>query len=94
MIRAVLYIFISLLLITFVRMVMGMILRTMKEMMSPAAAPHPGVRDQPPSTPITGELKRDPVCGTFVPVNTSFRKTINGESFCFCSADCRDKYAR
>jgi YHS domain-containing protein len=93
MVRSVIYLLLSLVLITFLRMVIGMILRGMKEMMSPNAAPHAGVRGQPPNPPISGELKRDPVCGTFVPANTSFRKSVNGESYCFCSADCRDKYA-
>ena len=40
----------------------------------------------------SGELKRDPVCGTFVAVASSIKKTVNGEVFHFCSADCRDKY--
>ncbi len=39
-----------------------------------------------------GELKRDPVCGTFVPVTTAVTKTVNGRVFHFCSTDCRDKY--
>ena len=28
-----------------------------------------------PPAPVGGELKRDPVCGTFVPVSTTYRKT-------------------
>jgi YHS domain-containing protein len=39
-----------------------------------------------------GELKQDPVCGTFVPTATSVKMTINGELVHFCSADCRDKF--
>jgi len=39
-----------------------------------------------------GELKQDPVCGTFVPTTTSVKKTINGELVHFCSATCRDKF--
>ena len=39
-----------------------------------------------------GELKQDPVCGTFVPTTTSVKKTINGELVHFCSAACRDKF--
>jgi len=39
-----------------------------------------------------GELKKDPVCGTFVSVHTSVSKQIGGEMVHFCSAACRDKY--
>jgi YHS domain-containing protein len=92
MIRAILYLVISIFLLTFIRMVVGLLMKTMREMMSSPTTPNapPG---RPPSAPVAGELKRDPVCGTFVPANSSFQKTINGSSFCFCSAACRDKYA-
>ena len=47
-----------------------------------------GRRDIPPAT----ELKKDPVCGTYVPVATSLTRTINGSVVHFCSPECRDKY--
>ena len=92
MIRAILYLVIGIFIITFLRMVIGIIMRGMGEMLrqgSTAQAP-PG---RPPSAPIGGELKRDPVCGTFVPASTNFRKTVNGQPVHFCSAECRDKFA-
>ena len=49
-----------------------------------------------PSSPgmptSAGELRKDPVCGTFIPIGTSLKKTVNGETMHFCSADCRDKF--
>lgn len=39
-----------------------------------------------------GELKKDPVCETFVLASASIKKTVNGEEVHFCSAACRDKY--
>ena len=39
-----------------------------------------------------GELKKDPVCGTFVSVEVSVTKRVGGETVHFCSAACRDKY--
>lgn len=48
--------------------------------------------DQSAAGPSGGELKRDPVCGTFVPTSSSVKKTINGELVYFCSAACRDKF--
>jgi YHS domain-containing protein len=41
----------------------------------------------------SGELRKDPVCGTFVPISTSVKRIIRGETVYFCSADCRDRYA-
>lgn len=39
-----------------------------------------------------GELKRDPVCGTYVAVNAAVIKKVDGRELHFCSVDCRDKY--
>jgi YHS domain-containing protein len=52
---------------------------------------------QPPPAPreqLGGELKQDPVCGTFVAVSSSIKGTVNGEVIHFCSTACRDKYQR
>lgn len=48
--------------------------------------------NQAPPGATGGELKQDPVCGTFVPTATSVKKTINGELVHFCSAACRDRF--
>jgi len=45
-----------------------------------------------PSVSRGGELKKDPVCGTYVSADTSVTKRINGEMVHFCSPACRDKY--
>jgi YHS domain-containing protein len=39
-----------------------------------------------------GELRKDPVCGTFVPIATSLKRVVNGEAVYFCSANCRDRF--
>ena len=49
---------------------------------------------QAPAAQSGGELKKDPVCGTFVAVASSIKKTVNGELVHFCSTECRDKYRR
>ena len=51
--------------------------------------PPPQAREQ-----LGGELKQDPVCGTFVAVSSSIKRTVNGEVIHFCSTACRDKYQR
>jgi YHS domain-containing protein len=57
---------------------------------------HSSVVRQPPRPAPTihtgGELKKDPVCGTFVSVDASVTKRVHGELVHFCSPACRDKY--
>jgi YHS domain-containing protein len=53
------------------------------------------VRQPPRPAPTIhtgGELKKDPVCGTFVSVDASVTKRVKGELVHFCSPACRDKY--
>ena len=54
-------------------------------------APPSGAR-QPPTVSAGGELKKDPVCGTYVSINASITQKVNGEVLHFCSPECRDKY--
>lgn len=51
----------------------------------------PGDRSAPPLPP-TADLKRDPVCGTYVSTAVSVKRTVRGEVVHFCSKECRDKY--
>jgi YHS domain-containing protein len=53
----------------------------------PASCPMP-----PRNVPTGGELKRDPVCGTFVPVIGSPHKNVNGITQYFCSQNCLDRF--
>jgi YHS domain-containing protein len=49
----------------------------------------------PPSRPnvvVGGELKKDPVCGTYVSTSASVTRTVDGQVLHFCSKECRDKY--
>jgi YHS domain-containing protein len=39
-----------------------------------------------------GELQKDPVCGTFVPVSSKWTRVVSGETVYFCSADCRERF--
>jgi len=57
---------------------------------SPVAPPSPS-RQPPPVLP-GGELKRDPVCGTYVSATASITRKVNGELVHFCSPECRDRY--
>jgi YHS domain-containing protein len=39
-----------------------------------------------------GELKKDPVCGTYVSPAAGLSQTVNGTVVCFCSRECKEKY--
>jgi YHS domain-containing protein len=38
-------------------------------------------------------LQQDPVCGTYVAVDSSLKRVVKGRVIHFCSPECRDKYA-
>lgn len=86
MIRLILYLLSFLLLITVVRDLLKFVLRLMGAALNPA-------RQKPPEAVAGGELKKDPVCGTFVSALTAPTKTVGGQTYYFCSTDCRDKFA-
>lgn len=91
MVRAVLYLLASILLITVIRAVVGVILKGFGELFrpKPSTAARPSVADhgaEPQS------LKKDPVCGTFVVPSTPHRKTVDGTAYYFCSTECRNKF--
>jgi YHS domain-containing protein len=49
----------------------------------------------PAGTPGTATtmLQQDPVCGTYVAIDSSLKRVVNGRVLHFCSAECRDKYS-
>jgi YHS domain-containing protein len=48
--------------------------------------------ERPADVAAGGELKKDPVCGTYVSAASSLREKVAGETVYFCSAECRAKY--
>jgi YHS domain-containing protein len=52
----------------------------------------PPSASRPASTSAVGELKKDPVCGTYVSTATSLTQTVGGAPVYFCSPECRDKF--
>jgi hypothetical protein len=50
-----------------------------------------GSKPAKPDVPLAGELKRDPICGTYVSSATEFTKVVAGQKQYFCSIECRDK---
>jgi len=40
------------------------------------------------------DMVKDPQCGTYLPRSEALTKQVDGETWYFCSKDCRDKYSR
>ncbi len=47
----------------------------------------------PPGPELGGELHKDPVCGTYVAESTPYRRQSSGQTFYYCSSDCRERHA-
>ena len=90
MIRTVFYLLISIFLVTLLRHVIGTISKGFSELFQNQKNPPAG--SAPNRMDRIGELKKDPVCGTFVAVSASVKQTVRGEVLHFCSTACRDKY--
>ncbi len=88
MVRAVLYIFLAIIVITLLRSIIGVVGKAVAGLFEPD--PNSGPGDAEPRK--AGELKRDPVCGTYVSTATSVKKTIDGRVVHFCSPGCSAKY--
>jgi len=43
---------------------------------------------------IKGEMVKDPVCNTYISKDKSIKDTIGGETFYFCSKECRDQFIK
>ena len=45
-----------------------------------------------PGAPSATMLQQDPVCGTYVAIDSSLKRIMDGKVVHFCSPECRDKY--
>jgi len=86
MIRAVLYLIATILILTLLRGVIGILGKTFMSMLQPEGGQR---RGEPRSG---GQLRRDPVCGAYVSEEVAVKKTLGRKTFFFCSAACRDKH--
>ena len=44
------------------------------------------------SSKVLEEMKKDPVCGTYVPEHQSIKYKAGGETHYFCSPECKEKF--
>ena len=82
-------ILLPLLVFLLLRSVLGSLLGRRPGTYRAATSPPPGA----PTVQAGGDLKRDPVCGTYVSTSTSISKTVKGQVVYFCSKECRDKFS-
>jgi YHS domain-containing protein len=90
MLRAIAYLIASVLVISVVRSIIRIVLKGFADLFHPASQPQKG--PVMPVVPAGGELKKDPVCGTFISNATVIQKRVGGETYYFCSTECRDKF--
>jgi YHS domain-containing protein len=84
--RLIIYPLLAVLIITLLRYLIGSIARAFSETFLPS---QPRRQNATPA----GELKRDPVCGTYVATTASVKMTVGDQVLHFCSNTCRNKYA-
>jgi YHS domain-containing protein len=75
--------------ISVIRAVIGFVQRAVNGVRPPTRVRGPA------GTPgsVDTMLQQDPVCGTYVAVDSSLKRVVNGRVLHFCSAECRDKYS-
>jgi YHS domain-containing protein len=94
MFRVIFYLLLTVAAITVLKGIVGIFLRGVAQAMK-ASSGAPGARSANQDSrqvPLTGELKKDPVCGTYIAAAGSIKETVAGQTIHFCSAQCRDKY--
>ena len=96
MIRFVLGLFAILVAFALIRSLLEPVVKAVVALLAPAPENRnsPGVSPGSSSQQPSNELKRDPVCGTFVAPELAVTQEIRGQLVHFCSAKCRDEYAR
>ena len=82
-------ILLPLLVFALLRSVLRSLFQTGRDVTRPSQQAPPASR---PNVVAGGELKKDPVCGTYVSTGASVTRTVNGQLLHFCSKECRDKY--
>jgi YHS domain-containing protein len=92
MMRGIIYLLVSILVVTFIRFVLVMIRNGFQDLMKSEQAPPTASAKAPPPAAGGGHLVRDPVCGTYVSEGSPHRKSVNGQQYAYCSSDCRDKH--
>ncbi len=87
--RLILEAVIAVLVISMVRAAVGILARALFQS---AMRRPPGPAPRRPPVPSGGELKKDPVCGTYISAATAIQKRVGEQTYYFCSPGCREKF--
>ncbi|HEY3454808.1 MAG TPA: hypothetical protein VGK64_09425 [Bryobacteraceae bacterium] len=94
MFRAILELVITILVALVARAVLGSVVKGFGNAAAAARQAHPQQQQQQQTeAKPTGELHKDPVCGTYVAESTAFQRRASGKTFYYCSDACRSKHA-
>jgi len=88
MFRVIFELLLTIVVITLLRGVLGIISKAV----SGQANRGPSTQRSANQVPLSGELKKDPNCGTYISAATSLKEKVGGQTLHFCSKECRDKY--
>ncbi|HEX5230161.1 MAG TPA: hypothetical protein VFW44_20755 [Bryobacteraceae bacterium] len=92
MFRVIFELLLTVVVITVLKSIIGIVMRGFNEAMKPGSTAR-GASPRPiDQVPLSGELKKDPACGTYISTATSIKEKVGGQVVHFCSAACRDKY--
>jgi len=91
--RAILELVITILVAMVARAVIGSVVKGFGHAAAAARQAHPQQQQQQTEAKPTGELHKDPVCGTYVAESTAFQRRASGKTFYYCSDACRSKHA-
>ena len=96
MFRVIFELILTVVVLTVLKSIVGIVLRGFSEAMKPGSAttsaPRPSNQRPSNQVPLTGELKKDPVCGTYIAAAGAIKEKVGGQTYHFCSQECRDKY--
>ncbi len=79
--------------IPLLRSVIGLIMRGFADLVSSGSSTAtPPEKARKAEVPDGGELKKDPVCGTYVSTATALKKSSGAETLYFCSTECMQRH--
>ena len=99
MFRAILELFITIAIVLVARAVLTHFMRSITiaarnayQQTAEEAERRKGGAESATETRRTGQLYKDPVCGTYVAESTPYRRQISGDTFYYCSDTCRQAH--
>jgi hypothetical protein len=78
-------------LITVLRSVIGVVMKFFGNFVVGSRVSANGAKR--PAMQVSGELHRDPICGTFVAESTAFQRQDAKQTFYYCSENCRSQHS-